>query len=180
MMIIDVRKCLELKGQSLALEHTYKLPQLLTRNKQLLQIKPVHFVGQGEMQAGILAVTGTLSGTFTLACSRCLSDIESEFSQEVEERFNIHAKLDGLPEDDEESDIHEVVGQEIDLLPYIEEAVMVSIPFVPLCSEDEECKKNLPQEGKNWTLLTEEGNKDRIDPRLADLAKFFDQNNNDK
>lgn len=178
-MIIDVRKCLELKGQTLALEHTYELPQLPKRNKQLLQIEPVHFIGQGEMQAGILAVTGKLSGTYTLACSRCLSDLKSNFTQEVEERFNIQSKLNGQPEDDEESEIHEVVGQEIDLLPYIEEAILMSIPFVPLCEEDEECKNNLPQEGTNWTLLTEDGKNERIDPRLADLAKFFDQNTND-
>lgn len=180
MMIIDVRKCLELKGHSLALEHTYELPQLLARNKQLLQIKPVHFVGQGDMQAGILAVKGELTGTYTLACSRCLTDVESEFTQEIEERFNIHAKFVGEPEDDEETEIHEVVGQEIDLLPYIEEAIVVSIPFVPLCPDDEECKRSMPQEGKSWAVLTEEGNKDRIDPRLADLANFFDKNNNDK
>jgi uncharacterized protein len=173
-MRIDVRTCLELKGKPLPLEQSYELPQLIERNKQLLRINRVHFEGQGVMQSGILVVKGELTGSYTLACSRCLTGLEVEFAQDFEEHFNIQAKVSGLTEG-EENDIHEVVGQEIDLLPHIEEEVLVSIPFVPLCESEEKCKENLPQEGKDWNVLTEQDEKERIDPRLADLAKFFDQ-----
>jgi uncharacterized protein len=179
-MKIDVRTCLELKGKPLSLEHTYELPQLPERNKQLLHIKPVHFVGKGEMQSGVFIVQGELSGTYILACSRCLTDLEVKFTHDFEEHFNIKAKLSDPDEDEEEEkDIHEVIGQEIDLLPHIEEEILMSIPFVPLCESEEKCVGNLPQEGKDWNVLTEQNKNERIDPRLADLAKFFDQDKND-
>jgi uncharacterized protein len=177
-MKIDVRTCLELKGKPLSLEHTYELPQLPERNKQLLQIKPVHFVGKGEMQSGIFTVKGELTGTYILACSRCLANLEVDFTQDFEEHFNIQAKLSELTEG-EETDIHEVIGQEIDLVPHIEEEILMSIPFVPLCESEEKCMANLPQEGKDWNVLTEQNKNERIDPRLADLAKFFDQEKNE-
>jgi uncharacterized protein len=174
-MKINVKTCLELKGKTLPMEHTYELPQLLSRNKQLLEIGPVHFSGQGEMQSGIFAVKGTVSGSYTLSCSRCLSELQIEFSTDLEERFNIQAKLSQKLEGEDDDEIHEVVGQEFDLLPYIENEVVISIPYFPSCESEELCKSNLPQEGKDWSILDSEKKEERIDPRLADLAKFFKQ-----
>ena len=175
-MKLFVKNILELKGKTLPFEHTYDLPQLTKRNKQLISIGPVHFIGQGVMEAGIFVAKGELSGEYTLACSKCLADLKVEFSQHFEERFNVQAKLLPLTEE-EEDEIHEVVGTEIDLLPYIENEVLLSIPFFPACEFEHECRNNLPLEGKDWSLLTEENKSNKIDPRLADLAKFFDKNN---
>ena len=30
-----------------------------------------------------------------------------------------------------------------------------------------------PQSGKDWEVISEEENKEKVDPRLAGLAKFF-------
>ena len=32
-----------------------------------------------------------------------------------------------------------------------------------------------PQSGKDWEVIHEQEKKDKVDPRLAGLAKFFDQ-----
>ena len=34
-----------------------------------------------------------------------------------------------------------------------------------------------PQSGKDWEVIHEEDQSKKIDPRLAGLAKFFDENN---
>ncbi|WP_025028045.1 YceD family protein [Caldalkalibacillus mannanilyticus] len=174
-MIINVKQCLELKGKELPLKHTYELAQLTQRNKQLLSVSPIQFEGQGQMQSGVFVIKGTLQGTCIVACSRCLGDVNLSILQELEERFNIQAKL-GTIEENEEQEIHEVIGQEINLTPYVENEVLLSIPSFPVCRSEEECKNHLPQEGKDWNVLTEKMKQDKIDPRLADLAKFFDQN----
>jgi len=173
-MIINVKQCLESKGKELTLEHSYELPQLIQRNKQILSLSPILFTGKGQMQSGIFAIHGTLTGSITVSCSRCLGELSIPIQQTVEERFNIQAKL-GTAEENEEQEIHEVVGQEIDLLPYIENEVLLALPTFPVCESEEVCKDNLPQEGKDWNVLTEQMKKDKVDPRLADLAKYFDQ-----
>ena len=36
-------------------------------------------------------------------------------------------------------------------------------------------EEGAPQSGKDWEVIHEQDKKDKIDPRLADLANFFDQ-----
>ena len=38
-------------------------------------------------------------------------------------------------------------------------------------------EEGAPQSGKDWEVIHEQEKKDKVDPRLAGLAKFFDQNN---
>ncbi|WP_202076921.1 YceD family protein [Caldalkalibacillus salinus] len=177
-MKIPVRQCLETKTEPMTLEHHYDLPDLVHRHQQLEALSPVHFKGEGEMQAGLFVVKGELKGQYTLTCSRCLSANESDFTQPFEERYNIEAHVTD-DEKDELEDIHDVEGQYVDLQPQIEEEIIMSIPFIPVCESEEACKNNALREGQNWSYeddrLTEEDKKDKIDPRLADLAKFFDE-----
>lgn len=169
-MEINVHTLLHLKGKKLPLEQNYELLQLEERNKQILQVGPVKFEGFGEMSAGIFSVKGNVTGSCILACSRCLAEMEHSFNQDFEERFNIDSNISVL---DEDEDIHQIEGNQIDLLPFIEDEVLVSLPYIPLCPTDD-CKSDLPKEGKNWNLITDKTSESKIDPRLADLAKFFE------
>ncbi|GAA0364416.1 YceD family protein [Bacillus horti] len=178
-MKIEKKSCFELKGKQMTLEHTYELPHLVEQNKQLLALSPAKFSGKGEMEAGLFIVKGVIVGQYTLPCSRCLTDVIYDYEQDIEELFSLQPSILQIETEEDEDDlteeIHPVHGQEIDLTPYIEEEILMSIPFVPTCQSKEECEANQVLEGTGWSVLTEEMKKNKIDPRLADLAKLFDQ-----
>lgn len=175
-MKIDTRAFLSQKGKHMQLEHTYDMKHLLQKNNQLLDISSVLFKGEGMLQAGIFLVKGEVFGKYTLACSRCLAELPQEFSQEIEERFHMDDKP--LVNQIEDEEIHEVIGSYIELDPWIEEAVIISIPLFPSCTSMEECQNNLPQQGKHWSVQSDQQKEEKIDPRLAKLAQFFQDNEN--
>lgn len=173
-MKIRVQTCLESKGKALSLAHTYDFQYLSDRVPHVIHVEPITFKGKGVTQAGLFTVSGELTGAFTVQCSRCLEDVHVSLRQPLLERFNIQASP--FQNDSEEAeDVHEVTGKEIDLLPFIEEEVQISIPFAPVCADTEACRSRRVTVGKDWNILDEETGHERIDPRLAGLAKFFDQ-----
>lgn len=74
---------------------------------------------------GVL-VTGTLSGPLALRCARCLMTFEGTFEVEVTELFSSH------PEEDE----YQLGEHDIDLEPMVRDAVLLAMPFSPICRED--------------------------------------------
>jgi uncharacterized protein len=76
---------------------------------------------------GIL-VSGSLEGSVELVCARCLKPTESRFTVEVRELFALGATLD----DDE----YPVAEGMVDLEPMIRDAVLLAMPFAPLCVPD--------------------------------------------
>ena len=100
-------------------------------------------------------VSGRLTTTLNLGCSRCLS----EFRMEIDSPFTIfYMKEAGLGQDEDmelaEEDLITAFyeGDEIDFTNEIIEQVMLAIPLKPLCNED--CKGLCPDCG---TDLNETG-----------------------
>jgi uncharacterized protein len=79
-----------------------------------------------------VVVTGTVSGTMHLSCSRCLVDYDRNFDQAVDETF--YLERDGRDDDDG----YAVAGDEIDLEPMVRDVIVLGIPPVPL--HDEACR----------------------------------------
>ena len=78
----------------------------------------------------------------------------------------------------EDEDIHYIDGEVIDMKPVLEELILLEIPM-QVFKEDSE---GHVQSGKNWSYSTDEdvarqkeNDEQKVDPRLADLAKYFDQ-----
>ena len=76
---------------------------------------------------GIL-VSGPLEGTLALVCARCLTPVESRFHVEVRELFAAGAG----PGEDE----YPIAEGRVDLEPMIRDAVLLAMPFAPLCKPD--------------------------------------------
>ncbi|WP_188622496.1 YceD family protein [Caldalkalibacillus thermarum] len=172
-MKIPTHRILHLAGKSLPLHETYDMGALTERHKQLLSIRPVEFNGEGYLASGLFVVKGTVKGEYTLSCSRCLAELERSFNQSFEERFDLHPEQHRFNEDDEQEDIHPVHENMLDLTPYIEQQVLLSIPFIPACEDEASCRANMLQEGKDWSIAREEEQKEKVDPRLAELAKLL-------
>jgi uncharacterized protein len=77
---------------------------------------------------GVL-VTGPVSGVMRLSCARCLKAFDRPFTLEVQEMFASGA---------ERPDDQYPLGAEgsLDLEPMIRDAVILAMPFAPLCRPD--------------------------------------------
>ena len=101
-------------------------------------------------------------------CSRCLRPIEDSLDIELQELYFYSAE-------DAEEDAPLVVDERIDLEPLIRDAVVLDLPFTPLCRED--CAGLCAVCGANLNDDPDHGHEDRTDPRwekLLDLAKDED------
>ncbi|MDQ0339200.1 uncharacterized protein J2S00_001986 [Caldalkalibacillus uzonensis] len=174
-MKIPTHRILHLADQSLPLHETYDMSALTERHKQLLSIGPVEFNGEGYLESGLFVIKGEVKGEYILTCSRCLRELEKSFSQAVEERFDLNPEQHRFNGDDEQEDIHPVHENVLDLTPYIEQQVLLSIPFIPACEDEATCQENMLQEGKGWSIAREEEQQEKVDPRLAELAKLLNK-----
>lgn len=105
---------------------------------------------------GILA-TADIRGTLTGQCSRCLEGIEREWSGHIAELYGY--ELD-------ESIEYAIVDDRIDLEGPIRDAVVLELPFNPLCRED--CYGIDPETGEKRTEPAPEPQAEP-DPRWAAL-----------
>ncbi|MCI1747012.1 MAG: DUF177 domain-containing protein [Acidipropionibacterium sp.] len=109
---------------------------------------------------GVL-VTGTAEVTLTGECSRCLEPIEEESSFDFQELYFYSGQ-------DAEEDAYRVSDEEeIDLEPVLREAVVLNLPFTPLCRRD--CAGLCPDCGVNLNEHPDHDHGERIDPRWAAL-----------
>ncbi len=113
-----------------------------------------------SLHDGIL-VSADIDGTATGECGRCLIDIEQAVQVEIQELFAYSS---------DEAFEYEVHEDTIDLEPVIRDAVVLSLPFQPVCQED--CLGLCPQCGVR--LLDNPGHEHEnpVDPRWAALGSL--------
>ena len=80
---------------------------------------------------GVL-VSGTAQGSLRGECVRCLDPLEREITSEFQELF----AYPGAGHDDDEDDLPEMAGDLIDLEPVMRDAVVLALPFQPVCTPD--------------------------------------------
>lgn len=86
-----------------------------------------------------LLVTGTVEGQATTSCARCLAPVELPLTGEIEGYFLTGGEDAKAPDDlDEDEFDHLPEDGAINLTELVCAALLVEVPFVPLC--DEECK----------------------------------------
>jgi uncharacterized protein len=123
--------------------------------------EPVHLeVRLESLHDGIL-VSAEADATATGECVRCLIDIERPVEVDIQELFAYSR---------DEAFEYQVQDDHVDLEPVIRDAVVLSLPFQPVCQE--ECLGLCPQCGVR--LLDNPGHQheEPIDPRWAALAGF--------
>lgn len=111
-----------------------------------------------SLHDGIL-VSATVDGMAAGECVRCLIDVEEPVEVEIQELF-AYSHDDAF-----EYEVHE---DTIDLEPVIRDAVVLALPFQPVCQED--CTGLCPECGVR--LLDEPGHahEQPIDPRWSALG----------
>lgn len=86
-----------------------------------------------SVMEGVL-VSGTVQSRATGECIRCLNGLEQDLEIYLTELYAYPGKR---PEEDvDEDEIHELVGDLIDLEPVLRDAVVPALPFQPVCRPD--------------------------------------------
>ena len=121
---------------------------------------------------GVL-VTGTARATLTGECARCLEPLTEETEVSFQELFvyEDHALAgpgeNGASEDDEVSTLE---GDLVDLEPLLRDAVVLALPFQPLCTDD--CPGLCPDCGARLADDPGHAHEAPIDPRWAALTEI--------
>ncbi|MBK7821550.1 MAG: DUF177 domain-containing protein [Tessaracoccus sp.] len=121
-----------------------------------------------SVSEGVLA-SGTAFVQLRGQCARCLDDIEDEGSFDLQELYF----YPGNEVDEEES---VVVDDAIDIEDALRDAVVLELPFTPLCEED--CLGLCPDCGFNRNLDPEHGHGEKVDPRWSKLSGLAGDTNN--
>ncbi|MFC4766049.1 YceD family protein [Effusibacillus consociatus] len=165
-MILRWREVHE-QPKGIHLRETIELPNLVKENRQVIALGPIEMDLHAQVVSDTLTVNGKLSGPVTYRCSRCLTDFKDELSTSFTEQF-VRADADQLSEEDERNP---VAGDAIELDPYLEQEILLAMPYTPVCKES--CAGLCPECGINRNEHVCECKTERIDPRLADLAKLL-------
>jgi uncharacterized protein len=158
------------KGEPLPFRMTLDADELKDRHQEVRGLSPVKVVGEAAKLGNLYYVKGEISADVNFVCARCLKPFTQHMSVPCAETF---APADAEELADEENDILPLAGDEIELEPLLEEYFLLAVPTFPLCEED--CKGLCPTCGVNRNEQMCSCRNERIDPRLAGLADFFNK-----
>ena len=112
---------------------------------------------------GVL-VTGTASAQLVGECVRCLTEVTDEVEVDVQELFT-YAESEATDEEASHLD-----GELADLEPVLRDAIVLELPFQPVCRPD--CRGLCPECGLDLNTVEDHTHDESVDPRWAKLAQF--------
>ena len=115
-----------------------------------------------SVHEGIL-VTGEVDSTYRGECGRCLNPIEAPVEVEFQELFAYPG---------EEANDFEVQDDHVDLETLVRDAVVLALPFQPVCQPD--CPGLDPETGERLTGSAGKEQDAPVDPRWAALQQITD------
>lgn len=166
----NVSELNKLRSTGLSFDETVDVNVIKKMNDEVREVSPVQVKGRADFGSNKVTFDLSIKGKMILPCSRTLVDVEFPFDIQSKETF----VLTPQEYEDQDEDLHEPEGDVIDLMPYIRENILVEIPM-QIFSEDENAEGKAPQSGDGWEVITEEEKKEQIDPRLAKLKNFFNE-----
>jgi uncharacterized protein len=119
---------------------------------------------------GVL-VTGTFEAPLAGQCGRCLDPVSDDLRVDVCELFAYPDSA--TDETTEEDEIHRINGELLDVEPVVRDAVVLGLPWTPLCRAD--CAGLCPTCGQRLDDLPAGHAHEVIDPRWAALEKLRNQ-----
>lgn len=152
-------------------EEEVRLKKVDKEHPDLVRLDPVKVRITAWRDQGLFHVQGEQSAKAFFHCARCLSTFEKTLSADWHQVFtDDESRVD--PEGEEEIQ-WVLTDQPMDLTPYIREAVLLSLPFAPLCRE--ECKGLCPTCGTDWNKGLCQCDNRRVDPRLSKLEELLNR-----
>ncbi|MFC7534274.1 YceD family protein [Actinoplanes sp. GCM10030250] len=113
-------------------------------------------------------VSGTVRGSLSGECGRCLNEINTSFQVSVAELF---AYEDSTTEETtDEDEVGRMHGDLFDLEPVVRDAVVLTLPTNPLCRPD--CPGLCPDCGVHFDDLPADHSHEEVDSRWAALRNL--------
>lgn len=156
------------RSKDLRIDEMVNVEEIKKQDPTIIDVSPMHVTGRADIDSAKVTFHLSINGHLILPCSRTLVDVNYPINVETTETFLIKGFDDEFVEE-----VHQVKGDLIDLMPVIYEILLLEVPMQVFCEDNSE--EGAPQSGKDWEVIQEQDNKDKIDPRLAGLAQFFDQ-----
>lgn len=170
-MIIRLSELDHRKGEPLSVQVTLEPADIQSRHQEIRGMSPVETTGEAVKLGNMYYVNGSMEADVSFVCARCLKP----FTEHMHVPFSESFTTDETVADDEDSDVQLLAEEEIELDPLLSEDFLLAIPAFPLCEED--CKGLCPTCGANRNEESCSCKNERIDPRLAGLADFFNKSN---
>ncbi|MEC9488981.1 MAG: DUF177 domain-containing protein [Halanaerobium sp.] len=158
-MKINLRDIRNQPGAIKEYEFTEEFAAIELQGREIIPLEPIAIkVRVTNLQEDYL-VEGHLETIISVPCSRCLEQVEIPVTSEI-----LHESPKKGPE---------AVRDFIDLTDEVYTALILQVPMQPLCTPD--CKGLCSICGKNLNEGDCGCDREVVDPRLADLKKFFDK-----
>jgi len=116
---------------------------------------------------GVL-VTGSARADLSGECARCLEPISDAIEVTFQELFVYDDDQELFSEEDDE--VSKLEGDLLDLEPLLRDAVVLALPFQPLCRDD--CPGLCTECGARLADDPDHAHEAAIDPRWASLASY--------
>jgi uncharacterized protein len=127
-LVIDVSDLTHQPGSSRRVRLSESVPGLGTELAAVPEDRRIEAELLFESVVEGILVSGPVSGAMNLSCARCLKTFQADFNLSIQELFVAGAAIG-----DDEYPLEE---DSIDLEPMIRDAVVLSMPFAPLCRPD--------------------------------------------
>lgn len=172
-MICRVDKLKNVDGSVVALDFERTKEELEHESDLSLAEGVLSFHGRMENKDRVITISGEVCCVLEASCDRCGDAVTIPIRCDLLESFtNLEEKADEEAQEEEDV-IHFFEGDEIDLLPYAEQAIFLAMPMKTLCRPD--CKGLCPQCGINLNENECSCDKSPIDPRFAVLADLLNK-----
>jgi uncharacterized protein len=162
---IDVRELAERPGSSKRVHLHEAVPDLALQLAEVPADQPIEGELLLENVVEGIFVSGEVGGRMRLQCARCLTTFDRAFSVEVGDLFSANAD----PADDDTYPI--AAPDSLDPEPMVRDAVLLSMPFSPLCRPD--CKGLCERCGGDRNVGECSCRESSVDPRWAGLEQLF-------
>lgn len=169
----------KLQYESLTFDESIDLSaQLQQADQDIRDASPIRVEGRADIDSHKASFHLHITGTLILPCSRTLADVEYPVDIHSTETYLLK-EYDMEDVEDAETYVHHVHGGIIDLEPVVYELLLLEVPMQVVSPKATDAS-SLPA-GQDWEVLTEDQflkakarEKEKVDPRLADLAKLLD------
>jgi uncharacterized protein len=157
------------RNKDFSIDEIIRVDEIKEDDPTIRKVSPMHITGRGDIDSTKVTFHLKIEGHLILPCSRTLVDVLLPINVETTETFLLKGSVY-----ETEEEVYQVKDDVIDLMPIIREILLLEVPMQVFC-EDVDSEEAAPQSGKDWEVVHEEDQSKKVDPRLAELAKFFDK-----
>ncbi|MFC5734859.1 YceD family protein [Cytobacillus gottheilii] len=158
------------RSKDFLIDEIVNVDEVMKIDPNIRRASPMHVTGRADIDSAKVTFHLKIQGHLILPCSRTLVDVKLPIDVSTVETF----LLKDIGYDMEEEEVYQLKGDVIDLMPIIHEILILEVPMQVFCEDSGD--EGAPQSGKDWEVIQEQEKKDSIDPRLAGLAQFFNEN----